>query len=610
MHIKVVEKEIKVTLPPDKIGMVMMQPFIELENTPPYKWKDEKKNNQIIAIKRVLEISKQKTHEMEKTHFTIFPEYSIPGLDGIKEIDKFVKDSSWDNGTIVIGGIDALTKDEFQDLINQPNIEIEESNKPEKLGLREWVNCILIWFKDDDGNIKRFVQLKCFKSLPEDHLPCGNLFEGKAVYLFKCKRAEYDFRFLSLVCFDLIGQINSKNMIIHLLENIETLFNFSNIEMDMIFILQNNDKPNHDKFLEAVRDFFLKPNVCQGVIRTNTILALINTAGGIKPGDYNKFGYSSLIYSKNIPYYLSNCEQTYATHTMKFRLSQTLKDCKDTCFREKGACIHSLSLLLPQNLTLDVLGRSKHLECKVHPIEESFGDKRVPNEEVPATIKWLYDKLDTEFNSSCNSLTTKSEFESDIDSNHKELIKELKEFDNFRISEFVEYAIFDILSYFKGNNSILPSNIFYDRIIKNGSIQFMVDQWDIQEIEVVKNTLYLLSIIMLCFKLTLKNSLYHGLIDCRGQLYNLLCVEYVSDMKKLFTLDLTNGTSKVIVFAKTNYQIQNILHNSNNKMKSDITNPYSNVTFVDPGDIYNIYNEVVNKTELKSRFLKHINYEC
>jgi len=33
-------------------------------------------------------VARQTPHEAEKTHFTVFPEYSIPGLDGIALIGK------------------------------------------------------------------------------------------------------------------------------------------------------------------------------------------------------------------------------------------------------------------------------------------------------------------------------------------------------------------------------------------------------------------------------------------------------------------------------------------------------------------------------------------
>ncbi len=90
--------------------MAYMQPFVELTGTEPYKWQQTKKNQQLERISRFMNIAKQYDGN-GKTHFTVLPEYSIPGLEGVERINQVLTDPSWCSETVVIGGVDRLSKD-------------------------------------------------------------------------------------------------------------------------------------------------------------------------------------------------------------------------------------------------------------------------------------------------------------------------------------------------------------------------------------------------------------------------------------------------------------------------------------------------------------------
>ena len=63
--IEIKEIKLDVTLPADGIGMVIMQPFVELCGHGPYCWRNDKKDKQIERIVRTLEIAKQSDHGCE-----------------------------------------------------------------------------------------------------------------------------------------------------------------------------------------------------------------------------------------------------------------------------------------------------------------------------------------------------------------------------------------------------------------------------------------------------------------------------------------------------------------------------------------------------------------
>src|ERR1017187_8661081 len=93
-----------VALPSDRVGMVIAQPHLSLTTEEPFKCTDEAKGQQLNVLTQTLSIARQARHRAVKTHFTIFPEYSIPGLDGIALVDNALRAAEWPPGTIVIGG--------------------------------------------------------------------------------------------------------------------------------------------------------------------------------------------------------------------------------------------------------------------------------------------------------------------------------------------------------------------------------------------------------------------------------------------------------------------------------------------------------------------------
>lgn len=609
MPLEVNEVIINVTFPPDKLGIVMMQPYIRLNgDAQPYKWftDNNKVTNQLAVIKHTLSISKEKTHGANKTHFTLFPEYSIPGLEGVKLIDDVVNESDWENGTIIIGGIHGLNKTEYTELCGQSNVEVANCNKPVNVSTTEWVNCIITWVKETDGKIIKFVQPKCCPCLEETFLPDSEMFKGNAITMFKCKRDNIDFRFLSMICYDWIGSLNGNLFFWNVLEKIQEIFLNDARPLDLCFVIMHNPKPNDSKFLQNARDFFQLNNNYTGVLRHNTLLFFVNSAGGNLPGQYVRYGGSCIIYSPDSRYFTTGNLSTYATSTKKIRKSNILDRCKDSYLREQGECVHSLNLTLPHVINLDHTGRQKHLKAKVHPIDTTSTDKRIPNEEVPASVKWINDKLDIDCSSSCNSLYEHPNFCAQIETSHKELISQLRKLDDKRIVNFIECAIFDLLLFLK-NGKDLRNTHFEDRIIRGNVKQHIVDHWEEEEITVLKEILYILSILKICYlSLTIENSIYHASIECRGQLFNILYVEHVNDFDTLQKTILSDGKSIVILILKTNHVLQNITHVKDDTGKSKFTDPFNNVRYINFADFYNVYKLSNNVQDIKQNLLNLI----
>ena len=72
--VTVEEHEIALELPSDNIGIVVMQPFIELSQNEPRRWVNGSKSRQIDRVIKTLQIALDTDYACGKTHFTVFPE--------------------------------------------------------------------------------------------------------------------------------------------------------------------------------------------------------------------------------------------------------------------------------------------------------------------------------------------------------------------------------------------------------------------------------------------------------------------------------------------------------------------------------------------------------
>jgi len=97
-----------------------------------------------------------------------FPEFSIPGLDGVAQIEATLRTDAWPSGTIVIGGIDGLTQVDYAALVGAPDTFVDANvNGAGHVTAAQWVNCIAIWTKAANGAVERWIQPKLYPSRPE-----------------------------------------------------------------------------------------------------------------------------------------------------------------------------------------------------------------------------------------------------------------------------------------------------------------------------------------------------------------------------------------------------------------------------------------------------------
>jgi hypothetical protein len=381
--------------------MVVLQPFLNLTTAEPFRCKDDAKKRVLASLSQTLEVARAAHHGAPKTHFTVFPEYSICGLDGIALIESALNAETWSNGTIIIGGTDALSKTDFTNLCAQvgSHVDMVHSN-PISIPDGSWVNCEITWVKSASGVVERWLQPKITPAWPEQNVTCDQMFCGKSVFTFTGRfENNSHYRFFSLVCFDWIGSVANKKIWQWVLEELERQANQAGGEFPLswLFVIQNNDKPSHQSFLGEVGHFF-NQNLLPNVRRDRTCLVFANAAGKTVPGKASQYGQTSLVFPPQALFPNASgtnmCNPTFCNGGAFYRSSPLLSNFHDVLFRERGSCIHSFIQINPGSLNIGAAGRMIPLHnAAVFPLD-GISDVRAPSGPVPASIKWINDQLD------------------------------------------------------------------------------------------------------------------------------------------------------------------------------------------------------------------------
>ena len=347
--------ERNVRLPMGRVGMVIAQPHIppeSLTTTEPFHCTEEAKLQRLAMLTETLTVSLATRHGEPKTHFTVFPEYAIPGPDGIAHIEDVLQTNNWPPATIVIGGIDALDRTQYLRLLQNPHTHVDHvRNGADSVPPHCWINCTITWIKTADGTLERWLQPKLHPAWPEMDVHHEHMFRGSSVYVFKgLLENDAPFRFGTLVCFDWIASVRGRTPSRWILADLHNQATGSHIPLSWFFVIQHNKKPSHDTFLTQVTPFFNQTEF-PNAMRHNACLVFANTAGKPDPGRTVEFGGCSIVLSPHTLFKRPCCAPTFSDGGSRFRDgSRLLQPYHDFYFRERGACIHSFSLVNPGSL--------------------------------------------------------------------------------------------------------------------------------------------------------------------------------------------------------------------------------------------------------------------
>jgi len=523
---------INLTLPMDEVSVVEMQPYLELQPDESFKIRENLIDDQLNAIQKTLALA-QNSFNDRSAHFTIFPEYSVPGLKGLEIIDQKVSSENWSKGSVILAGVHGLTKDEYGQICETFKVTVSDENKPENIPKERWINCCFIWIKQDNGEIKKWLQLKIRPSWPENNVPCNDMFCGSTIYVFKYIYSNnFISYFTNLICFDWVTSINGSTVGDEILNSLNNQSNQNTIHLDLVFVIQHNDSPNHTAFLSNTSQFLNNPIQYPFVDRKDTVIFHVNTAVSDKPSKKGNGAFSACVFSSRAPLDLNGCRPTFCMQPEILRGSRILKDeqCKDVIFREMGQCIHRFKIRISRFLGSGPANRTHPIsDAEVHALTVA-DDPRLSGKAIPASLKWFNDSLD-----GINSLASISLQDCPLhrvaEEKHAIIVNEMRLIeDGIKISKKINWA-----ACFKAGEIVERDN---DRC-KNP------DMWDYPvplETYALEHTVYSLTNLGLAYTLDIKESSLHGtltsddllvqVITIKGNSFSDCCIHFNEHVSK------------------------------------------------------------------------------
>lgn len=383
-----------VILPDSQMAVVMAQPFLHLTGQEPFVTPPALVERQLSVLRRTLEVARGGPHHLDRTHLTVLPEYSIPGLAGVNVLLDTTRQPDWPNATVIIGGIDGLTKAQYGALCGMPEARYASANAPDQVEETEWVNCTVTVIKGSTGEIQFWIQPKLWPAWEEQQIHYERMFRGRAINLFKGQLTNgLYFRLVSIICFDWIATVEAKAPIDWVVANLDENAGEAQLPLTWVLVVQNNPKPSHRTFLAKIGPFFDQLRFPR-VLRDNSALLFCNSAGRDKPHKADAFGATSVLHSGRAHFRPPHNMPTISKGGARFRDgSDALADLNDCFFRERGACIHAFTLNSSSLLPAGAAGRSFAVDdARVFSFDEPCA--RAPNGPVAASVKWLHDALD------------------------------------------------------------------------------------------------------------------------------------------------------------------------------------------------------------------------
>jgi len=491
---------VSVRMPSDEVRIVSMQPFIRFHSTTqePFRWSTDAVDVQLAAIHRTLNIARGGFNG-QVANFTLFPEYAIPGTAGAAVINSIISAEEWPNESIIIAGIHGIRKPEYRELCHMLSARVSQSNAPDSVPNDKWVNCSVIWIKDRNGVVEKWVQPKVRPAWLEMTLTCNDMFCGSTVYVFECKYepSNYPCRFVTLICFDWVASVGGATVCHELLEKLNAFWDPTPNPLHWVFVVQHNPDPNHPSFLNSTYRFLTDANAHPFVERDKAIVVHANTAVSPCPARTGRGGFSACVFSPSAQLDYIGCRPTVCMQPSLLRGSNILQRCKDVVFREMGECIHAFTVRVPRFVTPDATDRTYPLpSAHVHATCDTT-DPRLCGSGVPAAIKWVNDALDGVERLSANVLAgcplkVKAERIEPV------IIAAMRSSDGNTASDYVNWAA---CSFSHGKES------------RNMDLRLNTDLWGADENDALKHVFHSLTSLGLAYSLEFESAVLHGAVQ-------------------------------------------------------------------------------------------------
>lgn len=296
--VEIIEKSIPLRIPLEENCPILLaqlpnrlryQHFLYQVANPDQKW---------AMVKPVLAMAASKEGRFDRTKFMAFPEASIP-FRYKDEILQLIHDRFPPN-TVTILGFEHILFRQYWHLLREYRAFNEEAYElvlsERATGDEERpVNWCLIVIKDDTGRLHCYLEAKTHPFFGEEFLDQPHdLYRGRHLYLFRSGLSPLNF--MVLICLDYIYRDRHGSNAIAIIRKANELFYKERQQLDLLFVIQCNPKPEHKVFLDTTIGFYGEHLIFTPGVKYGATLFL-NSSGetvieGVTSGT---FGYSSIV---------------------------------------------------------------------------------------------------------------------------------------------------------------------------------------------------------------------------------------------------------------------------------------------------------------------------
>ena len=500
--VSVEQVPVNIRMPSDAVRIVALQPFLKLQRVEPFQWQNDSVTQQLEAIRRTLDVAQSGFGE-QSANFTLFPEYSVPGKAGADIIEERVISDTWPNESIIIAGLHGLTKIEYESLCANLCLTCSPANAPSSVPDHQWVNCCLIWVKDEVGVVRRWVQPKIRPAWPELNVTSNDMFSGSQLYLFEARYSPsgYPFRFITFICFDWVASLAGKTVCEEMLHELNMQWSPNPMPLHWTFVIQHNPGPNHPSFLNSTFKFLTDANTFPFVDRREAVVVHANTAISAEPSRSGHGAFSACVFSPSVQLDCTGCRPTVCMQPVGPRGSDILERCKDVIFREMGECIHAFEVRVPRFVTPDATGRTIPLpNAKVYPANGTT-DIRLCGGPVPAAVKWINDSLDGITHLSGITLVG-CPLQPIAETSKTDIVEGMRTLDGRAVVDRMDWA-----------------SCLRDKNRRQNS-----DLWSEIEIESLEHMVHSLTSLNMAFDVSVDKTFLHGSFDCKAGVVQVVAI--------------------------------------------------------------------------------------
>ena len=253
-------------------------------------------------VRLILEMAAADESGFGRTRFVAFPEGSIP-FHYKDEILQLIE-RRFPPNTVIILGFEHIPFKHYCQLLSEYRAFNEEAHalvtKERKAVEQERpVNCYLTAVKDDSGWLQCYIEAKTHPFFGEEFLDQSHdLYKGRYLYLFRSSLSPVNF--MVLICLDYIYRDRHGSNAIAIIRKANELFYKQRQQLDLLFVIQCNPKPEHKVFLDTTIGFYGEHLILTPGVKYGATLFL-NSSGdtSIEGVTLGTFGYSSVVVHKD-----------------------------------------------------------------------------------------------------------------------------------------------------------------------------------------------------------------------------------------------------------------------------------------------------------------------